>query len=231
MVRRQKRDMRDKSKNSLIEDILYNKVKQEKILDRILKAPDEDFVNVKDFYLNRSGPAGVQAWQNLKGQVFDDALAKATKGKTEGGGVEFNGETFKKQFANLSRTKKYEELFNEAERALIDDLAEISFLRKAKFGSGQGKGPTAHAVAEVDLAKKGVSDSQEAILRVLNMVTMSGTGRMGMNAKSMRDRAIKRAEKNLEEVRQTSAEKQMNVLEESEAALKELEKAKRRGTM
>ena len=218
LKRKEKRDVRDRSKGTLLTDILENKIPEEKIFSKILTARDDEFLHMKDFLLNDSGPQGIQAWQNMKAQVLGDAIDKAvsTRGKVEGGGSAFKGNIFDKQFAGMRKTKKYEELFNEAERALIEDIAEIDFLRAPKTGTFTGKGPSAQAVQELtgEVAELGIKS--RAAIQLLNLVTLGATGKAGLNSKSLLNRAKNRAEKNSKKAETRETERQVDITKETE---------------
>jgi len=219
LIRRQRRDLRDKTKTTLLEDIISNKIPQEKIVDKIRTSRDDDFVKMKQFFLEDSGPQGIQAWNNFKSQVFSDAIDKAigTRAKAEGGGRGFKGNIFAKQFEGLRKTEKFEELFNEAEIQLIDDIAEIDFLRTPKPGTISGKGPTAKAVEELKDAERG-----SIIQKVLQIAPVPGTGSA---SRALRDRAINKAKRNIEQAELRDIERQIDVTRETEKAARQLKKA------
>lgn len=218
LIRRQRRDVRDKTKSTILEDIIANKIPQEKIVEKIKTARDDDFIKLKEFYLEDSGPSGIQAWNNFKSQVFSDAIDKAvgTRAKGEGGGRGFKGNIFAKQFDGLRKTEKFNELFNADEIALIDDIAEIDFLRTPKTGTISGKGPSAVAVKELQDAERG-SIAQ----KVLTLLPVLGTSSA---ARGLRSRAISKAKKNIEQTQQRDIERQIDITPETEKAAITLEK-------
>jgi hypothetical protein len=218
LIRRQRRDVRDKTKSTLLEKIIDNKIPQEKIVESIKTTRDDDFSKIKQFYLEDSGPSGIQAWNNFKSQVFSDAIDKAvgTRAKSEGGGRGFKGNIFAKQFEGLRKTEKFNKLFNAEEIALIDDIAEIDFLRTPKTGTISGKGPSAIAVKELQDAERG-----SIIQKVLSLTPILGTSSA---AKGLRTRAIDKAKKNIEDIAQRDIERQIDVTAETEAAARRLEK-------
>lgn len=149
---------RDVKKTLLLDKIRNNEIKEEDIFKRLIKAPDDEFLHAKSFYLTQSGKEGKQAWANLKAQEIRDALIKATgtQGKAEGGGRVFNANKFKDHFKRLRESKKWGELFSEDERELIDDIIEIGFLRIPQGRVQQGSGPSAPVMLELkrELNKK-----------------------------------------------------------------------------
>lgn len=188
IMEKQKRNKFDKSGQSLLERIMNNKVDEREIISKLKTARDDDFMKIKDFYLNDAGPEGIQAWNNFKGQVLRDALdaATSTLGKGEGGTVKFNVNQFRKQFDALKGgksggSKKYNELFNEAERQLIDDITEIGMLRIPKTGTFSGEGPSAQAV----------NAARNAVLQRIGELVPFGKGAAGMvdliSGKTMRE--------------------------------------------
>lgn len=218
LIRRQRRDLRDKTKTTLLEDIISNKIPQEKIVDKIKTARDDDFSKMKQFFSEDSGPQGIQAWNNFKSQVFSDAIDKAigTRAKTEGGGRGFKGNIFAKQFEGLRKTEKFNELFNADEIKLIDDIAEIDFLRNPKTGTISGKGPSSISIQELKEAEKGT-----IIQKVLQLTPVPGTSSA---SRALRSRAIKKAERNIEDANQRDIERQIDITTETEEAAKRLKK-------
>jgi len=156
LIERRKGGKFDKYTGNLLEDILYNKVPQEQIVNKIIKTNrPEEFAHLKDFFLNKSGDAGISAWNNLKANIFDEAIEKARGAKTEGGVDSFVGSRFEKVFAPLKNTKagkgkdaptRYEALFTPEERSLIDDIIEISKARTPVKSVYAGSGPSGFAV-------------------------------------------------------------------------------------
>lgn len=149
-IERARRNKFDKSSSSLLEDIIDNKVSEEKIFTRLKTARDDDFLKFREFLIN-SGDEGAQAWGNIKAQVLRDALNKAigTMGKGEGGRQVWNARSFQNSLATLRKTKKFDALFNADEQALIDDIIEIGRLRVPPSLVQQGKGPTELAVEKL----------------------------------------------------------------------------------
>jgi len=231
LVRRAKRDSRDKTGKTFLEKVLDNTIPQEDIFKKLMNGRDDDFAFMKNFLLNESGPEGIQAWQNIKGQLFYDGLEKAVKfGKTEGGGREFNGERFADHFKNLKAdSEKYGMVFDEAEIELINDLSEIHFIRKGSYGNAQGKGPSAQGVAGAvkDLTEAKLLSNSEAgvIQNVLSMIPVAGRF---VNAKAMKERAVKRAEFNLGTAKREAIERHTKPLGETKKAIDTLEKVDRK---
>lgn len=142
---------RDTKKALLLDKIRNNEIKEEQILKRIVSASDDEFLHVKNFFLNNAGEEGKKAWANLKAQEIRTALSKAmgTQGKAEGGGRVFNANKFKEHFKRLRSSKKWESLFTESERELIDDIIEIGFLRVPQGRVQQGSGPSTLPMLEL----------------------------------------------------------------------------------
>ena len=148
-IEKARRNKFDRSSCSFLEDVIYNKIPEEKIFPKLMTARDDDFLKFRDFL--DSSESGQQAWKNIKAQALRDALDKAlgTMGKGEGGRQVWNARSFKNAFNNIRKTKKYEALFNADERALIDDISEIGRLRVPPSLVQQGKGPTEVAVDQL----------------------------------------------------------------------------------
>ena len=148
IIERGQRNRRDKTKGSFLEDVIFNKISEEKIFSRLMSGRDDDFIKFKRFLLQDAGEQGFQTWQDIKGQALRNALEKATKtqGKVEGGGAVFNSRLFANEFKSLKESKKYNELFNLDERELIDDIIEIGTLRIPPRAVQSGSGPSGFAV-------------------------------------------------------------------------------------
>jgi hypothetical protein len=147
VIERGRRNKFDKTKGSFLEDVIDNKIPEEKIVPRLLTGRDDDFIAFKRFLLNDSGPEGIQSFNNIKAQILRDSLDKAiTQGKGEGGQAIFSGAGFRQSLQTLKQTKKYNELFNKDERELIDDIIEISRLRVPNRSVAQGSGPSGFAI-------------------------------------------------------------------------------------
>lgn len=162
LISRGKVNKWEASQKSFIEDILTGKIQQDKIADRLGKLPPEQFDDAKDFFLNRSGDAGISAWNNYKASVLDQAIEKARgalSGAQDGQRIEsFNSKAFERVFKPLKISKaskekgaptKYEAIFNESERALIDDIIAIGELRRPRKAVALGSGPTGLAVMDL----------------------------------------------------------------------------------
>lgn len=151
LIEKSARNRRDKSKGSILEDVIDNKIPEEKILQKLLTGRDDDFAKIKEFLTKDAGPDGAQAFANIKAQVLRNALDKATgtMAKREGGQPVFNVRLFRNEFKGIQNTKKYNELFNADERKLISDIIEIGNLRIPISSVQQGKGPSELAVSEL----------------------------------------------------------------------------------
>lgn len=148
IIERGRRDKFDKTSKTFLEDVIYNRVPEEKIVDKLLTERNDSFNHFKGFLLENAGDAGKQAWTDIKAQVIRNALGKATKtqGRGEGGQVVFSSAAFKDALKNLRASGKFDSIFNADEAALIDDIIEIGNLRISPQLVAQGEGPTAFAV-------------------------------------------------------------------------------------
>ena len=151
MIERSRKNKFDRTGTGFLEKVIYNEIPEEKIVPRLLTARDDDFQKFRNFLLEDAGEAGVQAWQDIKGQVLRDALeaATSTQGKGEGGVAVFNSRLFRNKLKSLMSSKKYSGLFDAEERQMIRDIIDIGQLRVPQRLVAQGEGPTAFAVREV----------------------------------------------------------------------------------
>lgn len=156
IIEKQSRDKRDKTKGSLLEDIIFNKVPQEKIVQKLKISRDDDFLKIKEFFTKESGDQGKQAWNNIKAQILNDAIdsAVSTAGKAEGGFAVFNANKFKAKLQPLRDTEKFKALFNAAEIELIDDIIAIGRLRTPTSKAVSGEGPSAISVTKAAILSK-----------------------------------------------------------------------------
>lgn len=156
MLETGKRNKFDQSGGNLIEDIVYNKVPEEKILDKLISPStrDADVNALKRFLIKDAGEGGAQAWNDLRGQVLRNALDKAisTQGKGEGGQAVFNSGKFKTSLESLMRTKKYDAIFSPDEQRFIKEMIEIGQMRIPQRMAQQGQGPSEVAVNQLRLA-------------------------------------------------------------------------------
>ena len=150
IVERGRRDKFDKSRRSFLEDVINNKVPEDKIVTKLLTGADDDFLKFKRFLTKDAGAEGVQAWNDIKAQVLRNALGKATRNfaRREGGQQVFSAVKFRDQINVLKQSKKYNALFNGDEKRLIDDIIEIGELRAPIESVPQGSGPSGGAIQE-----------------------------------------------------------------------------------
>jgi len=171
IISRDKATKWEKNSESLVNKILTSKIDGNKIFNEILKAKPQDFSDLKNFYLERTGDAGINAWNNLKGQIFQQALDKATSGAQRGAKTGeavpiFNGRQFENVFKPLKTSRatlekgnsdnKFTSIFSKAEQELIGDIIEITKLRKPNPSNPQGSGPSGFAL---NRAVKGLINS------------------------------------------------------------------------
>jgi gas vesicle protein len=151
LIQRSRRDARDTTNGGFLEDVLNNKIPEEKIVPRLLTGRDDDFLKFKQFLLEDAGEGGAQAWNDVKAHVLRDALESATStmGKGEKGQILFNSRLFANRLNNLKATKKYNSLFSAQEQKMIEDITEIGWLRVPQRSVQSGSGPTGFAVNEL----------------------------------------------------------------------------------
>ena len=152
-IERASRDKFDKTKGSFLEDVIDNKIPEEKIIDKLKSKSTrvDDFIAFKNFLVNDAGESGAKAWNEIRADVLRSAIEKATstQGKTEGGQAVFNARLFKNSLKSLRESRKFGEMFNADEIKLIDDIIEIGNLRVPISGTQSGEGPSARAVNAV----------------------------------------------------------------------------------
>ncbi len=148
MIERQARNKFDKTKGGFLEDVIDNKIPEEKIIPRLLSGRDDDLIKFRDFLLEDAGEGGQQAWNDIRAQTLRDALEKATgtAGKNAQGERVFNSRLFNASFQKLRKSRKFEAMFNSAERQMIDDIAEVGRFRVPPSAVAQGSGPSGSAV-------------------------------------------------------------------------------------
>lgn len=146
-VERGQLDRWDQRKGSLVEDILYNKIDEKDLVQKISRARPDDLEHLKEFLLSKGGDKGVETWQNIKGQILEDAIENAKVGKQEGGGFRFSGNKFKSSLSPILNNRKKDILFNKDEQLLIQDLIEIDRSRMPNSKVQQGYGPSSVSVS------------------------------------------------------------------------------------
>ena len=169
----------EKSQKSFIKDILTGVVNQDQIVPKMQNLSPEQFADAKDFFLQRSGPAGIASWNNFKARVLQDALDDAQKsmsGSVEGKKIDyFDSKAFARKLKPLKersagkgqKGNRFEAIFNKDEQSLINDLIAIGDLRRPDPRVAQGSGPSGAAI----------QDLQDAILN-----GNSGLARRGAKA-------------------------------------------------
>lgn len=133
--------------DSVIEKIISNETDNTKIIDSIINSRSDDFNQVMDFYTNKSGESGKAAWNNLKGNYLNTALENSLSGKEVGNPI-FNVDKFESQIKKLKNQGRYESMYDEAERAAINDVIKIGKARKSETRVGVGEGVSSAGVIE-----------------------------------------------------------------------------------
>jgi hypothetical protein len=148
LIQRGSRNKRDRSRGGFLEDVLNNKIPEEKIVQRLMSGRDDDMLKFKQFLAEEAGEPGKAAWQDIKAQVLRDALesATSTQGKKEGGQAVFNSRLFKNAFKNMRKNKKFDTLFGSEEQSLIDDIGEIGWLRIPQGNVYTGSGASGFSI-------------------------------------------------------------------------------------
>jgi hypothetical protein len=184
LIQRNRRDARDTTNGGFLEDVLNNKIPEEKIVPRLLRGRDDDFLKFKQFLTEDSGNPGIQAWNDIKAEVLRDALESATStmGKGEKGQILFNSRLFSNRLQNLKSGKKYGNLFTAQEQSMIDDIAEIGWLRVPQRSVQSGSGPSGFSVNELrrDILSR-IDGSSGLFERALNYIGSRGDEAAQMN--------------------------------------------------
>lgn len=195
---RDKANKWEKNRSSFINDILTGAVNQDDIVKKLGTIKPELFDDAKDFFLNRSGDAGVSVWNNIKAQFIDDAMTTSggASGAIDGKKIDFfNAAQFTKKINQLKgrsggkgkRENRYEAMFNADERALFDDIITIGNLRRPDPRVPQGSGPSAMAI------DAGTNSLLEHLARPRGVRERVGSGAKSI-AKGIQNRRQKRQE-------------------------------------
>ena len=183
-LKRARRDKFDKSKGSLIEDILENRVPEEKIFQKIISPSTraDDIEKLRDFMLRYDNK---QAWDDLRAQVLRNALDKATstQGVREGGVAVFNARLFGNEMKRI-RGKKFDLLFNDDEKKLINDIREIGISRVPISGTFSGEGPSSIAV------RRASAEVRDSILGRIPAIGPLAEGMVDAMRQRKRDRRL-----------------------------------------
>lgn len=138
----------DKSKTSLVRDILERKVEPDNILDKALGARSvykaRDLQALKDYLLNPEGDiqAGSRVWDNLRADALQAIKDKAFVGPANREGVQsMTRAGIDRGFKAIGK-EKLDVLFTKQEQKFLSDLAEVASLREAPPGiSASPSGP------------------------------------------------------------------------------------------
>lgn len=141
---------------SLVNDILSNKIPEEKIIDKIVNSRNDDFAKIHEFYTRDAGPAGAQAWKDISANYLRDAIDKSIIKNQEGGTVGVNVIRLKKELKPvLENSKKAELIFGENLPKIQGMIEAGELLMPKRALTGLGSGPTG----------LGVSNAAEAMLK------------------------------------------------------------------
>lgn len=138
----------DKSKTSLVRDILESNIEKEDIFKKAVSAGSRykarDLQSLKDYLLNPAGDieAGTRAWNNLRADALNHIKEKAFIGpvnKAENQSLTRAG--IERAFKSLG-DEKMKVIFSPAERKFLGDLAEVAKYREPPPGiSASPSGP------------------------------------------------------------------------------------------
>jgi len=140
----------DTKRKNVLEKILDGTIEPDKAFQKIIKSGSiRDIETLKNTLLNGSGEQvtrGMQAWNDVRGQVLQEAFEKATKSAAKSTLDEpiFNAKTFKDAMNSLGSKRKT--LFSDVELETIEQLAKADSLRTPVALTGIGEGPTGVAI-------------------------------------------------------------------------------------
>ena len=149
-IERSKKNKRDKSRRNLLQNILESTVEPDKIMDRLNNAGIDDFRGVINFLeSDLSGEAGTVALNNIKANYLRRILEKSRKAGRVGGQEEITYAPMVKFVNSLQNNGKYDLIFNEQEKAFINDILTITRARGVDKSVALGGGPSSLAVSNV----------------------------------------------------------------------------------
>lgn len=167
-----KYDEYGKSK-SLVNDILTNKIPEEKIIDKIVNARNDDFAKLHEFYTKDAGPAGAQAWRDIGANYLRDAIEKSMIKNQEGGSVGVNVTRLKRELKPvLDNSTKSKLLFGESLPKIQEMIEAGELLTPKRAYTALGSGPTG----------LGVSVATDAMLRKVASQPVLEVGKEGVVA-------------------------------------------------
>lgn len=165
-----KYDEYGKSK-SLINDILTNKIPEEKIIEKIVNSRNDDFSKIHEFYTKDAGAAGLQAWRDIAANYLRDAIEKSLIKNQEGGSVGVNITRLKREIgAVLENSKKSELLFGDQLPKIKEMIEAGELLVPKRAYTALGSGPTG----------LGVSQATEAMLKKFASQPLVDVGKEGV---------------------------------------------------
>ena len=149
-AKRVKRGARDKSRKNLVTDIIEGRIDEDKIFNRVDSAGSNDFRNFYSFMTEFAGDEGKAALQSLKARYWKKMLDTIKLEGSRTGGVPDVSYGKLKGFVNkLIQNGKFPLIFNKAERALIEDLLQITNSMVMDRSVQSGDGPSGAAIAKL----------------------------------------------------------------------------------
>lgn len=146
---------RDRSKSSLVEDIVYQKVDPGKIFDKIPSARYEDKIKLRKFLVEDAGDEGKAVWNDMRAQIIEDAITKATghQGKAEGGVKVFKGKAFRDHIeaaiGGKDDARSRNLFYSPEEWKLIDDIAAVYEKMTPPNNVRLGYGPSSQGMEQL----------------------------------------------------------------------------------
>jgi hypothetical protein len=172
-----KYDEYGKSK-SLVNDILTNKIPEEKIIDKIANARNDDFAKLHEFYTKDAGPSGAQAWNDIGANFLKDAIDKSLIKNQEGGTLGVNIYKLKKELSPvIDNSKKAELMFGDKVPKIKSMIEAGELLTPKRAYTGMGSGPSGLAIKSLEASLKKLADQA-----VVDVVTAGVKGAANQSA-------------------------------------------------
>lgn len=174
----------DQNTNSLVLDILENKIKPDDVFEQAVLSKrwkPKDLGELRKYLMSGSDSqvtAGAQAWNDLKAEALGYIKNTAFVGPVDENGYQkLSRAALERAFGKIGQGR-LKVLFNDQERKFFSDMLKIAKLREPVSGTYLGKGPTAQAVEEL---RRSVVDKFPLIGRVFDKLQLAADGRLMVN--------------------------------------------------
>lgn len=152
-LERAQRTRRSKTRDSLLEKMVQERIDPEKALPQIANAPVDDIKQLFGF-LRSGNSAEVMAGNQAIGEIRSGLIRRwfeksvNLSDKVDDGIYRFSGVRFAKQLDNIGN-ERLQAIFSPEQLTWLGQLRRIGELRIPRWGSAQGMGPSAVGVREV----------------------------------------------------------------------------------